>query len=101
MSPDGAVKYVFNDAAAITVFAWGVLEFSEGYYWANELNNALDILEHSLEFLIKCWNPAEQNGISKNRIVAQIGEPLPTDDHQFWTRPEKHVTARVIFFIED
>ena len=77
-SADGSSKFIFKDAASMTLLAWGVLEFSEGYHFANELTNALDIIEHGLNFWVKCWIPA--SGENVNSIVAHIAEEIKYKD---------------------
>ena len=48
------VKFNFPMASSVTVLAWGVLQFREGYVRAAELQNVLDSIRWPLDYFIKC-----------------------------------------------
>ena len=48
------VKFNFPMAGSVTLLAWGIIEFGEGYSAAGELSNALDSIKWPLDYLIKC-----------------------------------------------
>ena len=48
------VKFSFPMASAMTLLAWGMVEFSDGYKFAGEYQNGLNALKWGADYLIKC-----------------------------------------------
>ncbi|XP_057291486.1 uncharacterized protein LOC130614103 [Hydractinia symbiolongicarpus] len=71
------VKFTFPAASAITVLAWGMLEFEEGYKFADQYQQGLDAIKWATDFFIKCHT-------EKYKFWAQVGEGHI--DHASWGR---------------
>ena len=84
------VKFNFPQAASVTVLAWGILRFWDGYLQAGELDNVLDSIKWPLEYLLKCH-------VAPNKFYAQVGNGHL--DHAYWGRPEDMTMARPAYFI--
>jgi endoglucanase len=84
------VKFVFPMAAAMTVLAWGGVEYEEGFRQAGEWDNFLSTLRWGTDWLLKA-HPAP------NIFVGQIGEPLL--EHAQWAPPEKMLNHRRTFLL--
>ena len=84
------VKFNFPQAASVTVLAWGILRFWDGYVKAGELDNVLDSIKWPLEYLLKCH-------VAPNKFYAQVGNGQL--DHGYWGRPEDMTMARPAYFI--
>ena len=59
------MKFSFPMAATVTLLAWGMVEFSDGYKLAGEYRNGLDAIKWATDYFIKChtskWNFAKRN----------------------------------------
>ena len=84
------VKFNFPQAASVTVLAWGILSFWDGYVQAGELDNVLDSIKWPLEYLLKCH-------VAPNKFYAQVGNGHV--DHAYWGRPEDMTMDRPAYFI--
>lgn len=47
------MKYGFPLASTVTLLAWGMIEFEEGYRDAQEWSNALDNLKWGADYIVK------------------------------------------------
>lgn len=95
------MKYHMVAAAALTQFTWGVYQFPLGYALAGELDNVLNIVQHSLDYWIECWLPKNESiGRFEDQVVAQVG--LTALDHNItnWILPENAVDERPVFVIK-
>ena len=48
------VKFNFPGASAITMLAWGIVEFPDGYELAGEYGNGLQAIKWATDYFIKC-----------------------------------------------
>lgn len=48
------MKFSFPMAATVTLLAWGMVEFSDGYKLAGEYRNGLDAIKWATDYFIKC-----------------------------------------------
>lgn len=69
------VKFGFPLAGSITILAWGVLDYVDGYLAAGEYENGLDMLRWGLDYMIKTHT-------EPNVIWVNVGNG--TVDHSFW-----------------
>ncbi|XP_071959064.1 uncharacterized protein [Antedon mediterranea] len=73
------VKFGHPMAGAVTVLAWGLIEYKSGYEAAGELNNMYDCIKWATDYFLKCH-------INENEFYAQVGDGYI--DHAYWGRPE-------------
>ena len=86
------VKFNFPQAASVTVLAWGILSFWDGYVRAGELANVLDSIKWPLDYLIKCH-------VAPNKFYAQVGNGHL--DHAYWGSPEDMTMERPAYYISE
>ena len=84
------VKFVFPMAAAMTVLAWGGIEYGDGFRDAGEWNHFLSALRWGTDWLMKA-HPA------RDVFVGQIGEAVV--DHAVWAPPERMPVPRRTFLL--
>ncbi|KAK3143376.1 hypothetical protein QOZ80_4AG0299590 [Eleusine coracana subsp. coracana] len=85
------VKFGFPMAYAVTMLAWGVIEFEKEMVAANNLNRALDAIRWGTNYFIKAHT--EPNG-----LWVQVGDG--ESDHLCWERAEDMSTPRTAFKID-
>ena len=72
-------------AYAVTVIAWGVIQYEQAYKSAGQYNFALDAIKWGTDYFIKCHT-------SENEFYGQVGDG--DIDHRYWGRPEEMFMAR-------
>lgn len=85
------VKFGFPMASTITVLAWGMLDFKDGYKRAGQYDHGLKTLKWGTDYFINCHT-------SKYEFYGQVGEG--DLDHAFWGRPEEMTMKRTSFKID-
>jgi hypothetical protein len=83
------LKLNFPLAPTVSMLAWGMLEFKDGYTSASALTPAKQNLKIAADYLAGCYDTAAKT------YVGQIGDP--DIDHDYWGRPEQEKTARPTF----
>ncbi|ODM95900.1 Endoglucanase 1 [Orchesella cincta] len=73
------VKFGFPFASAMTMLAWGMADFKQGYVKAGQWEQAKDALRWGLDYMIKT-HP------EPNVLYVQVGDG--NRDHAYWGRPE-------------
>ena len=48
------VKFNFPQAFSMTMLAWGMIEFKDGYEYAGEYSNGLSAIKWGTQYLLKC-----------------------------------------------
>ena len=86
------VKFNFPQAASVTVLAWGILSFWDGYVRAGQLANVLDSIKWPLDYLLKCH-------VAPNKFYAQVGNG--DLDHAYWGSPEDMTMERPAYYISE
>lgn len=85
------VKFNFPHSFSVTVLAWGLIEFEDGYRAAGEYDNAIDSIKWATDYLIKCHT-------APNEFWGQVADGHV--DHAFWGRPEEYPASRPAFKID-
>jgi len=85
------VKFNFPQAAAMTMLAWGMVEFSKGYEIAGQHKYGLDTLRWGMDYLMKCHTKT-------NEFYGQVANG--GTDHAFWGRPEDITGERQCYKID-
>ncbi|CAL8072378.1 unnamed protein product [Orchesella dallaii] len=73
------VKFGFPFASSMSMLAWGMADFKEGYVKAGQWEQAKDALRWGLDYMIKI-HP------EPNVLYVQVGDG--NRDHAYWGRPE-------------
>jgi hypothetical protein len=73
------VKFMLPYGWSVTVLAWGLVAFPEGYQKSQQSFHALSTLRWAADFIIKCH-------VDDTVFVAQVGNG--TADHLLWRRAE-------------
>lgn len=82
------LKLNFPLASTVSYLAWGILEFSDGYNAAQQMQPAMDNLFAAVDYL-------KRSHIAPRKYVGQIGHP--DIDHNYWGRADQEHTARPAF----
>ncbi|XP_069940749.1 endoglucanase E-4 [Cherax quadricarinatus] len=85
------VKYGFPMSFTITMLAWGLIDFSDGYSKAGQTDYALEAIKWGTDYFIKCYT-------STNEFWGQVG--TGAIDHALWNRPENMTEERPSFKID-
>ncbi|KAL6651802.1 hypothetical protein ACP70R_010727 [Stipagrostis hirtigluma subsp. patula] len=85
------VKFGFPMAYAVTMLAWGVLEFEKEMVAANNLERALEAIRWGTNYFIKAHT-------EPNVLWVQVGDG--DSDHLCWERAEDMSTPRTAFKID-
>ncbi|RRT82265.1 hypothetical protein B296_00020388 [Ensete ventricosum] len=95
-----AIKFNFPMSFAMTMLSWSVIEYSDKYEAAGELDHVKGIIKWGTDYLLKTFNSSAD---IIDRIVAQIGFGMTSNsqvgqgdtskgpnpnDHHCWVRPE-------------
>lgn len=75
------MKFHFPLASSTTLLSWGILELSQGYKFAGELENALDQIEWIVRYFLKTTQDIEQNILYSQVQTSKV-------DYIYWGRPE-------------
>ena len=75
----GHMKFALPLASALTLMAWGGIEYREGYKRAAQWSHLLDTIRWGTDWIMKAH-------VSKGVLYAQVGDPQ--SDHSFWGRPK-------------
>ena len=84
------VKFGFPMASAMTVLAWGGIQFQGGYRAARELRQLHSAVRWGADYLIKCH-------VGHDELYGQVGRS--DIDHATFTRPEDKTGARPAYKI--
>ncbi len=79
------LKLNFPAAFAFTMLTWSVLEFSQSYVNAAQLDNARNVIRHATDFFVTCHH-------ADLAFTIQTGDP--DVDHSFWIPPEQITESR-------
>jgi endoglucanase len=85
------MKFNFPMASAVTLLAWGGLEYYQGYRKCGQWGWLLNNLKWADDYLIKCHT-------SPNEFYGQIG--IGMTDHKWWGSPEVFPNERPAFKID-
>lgn len=85
------VKFTFPLSAALTMLAWGGIEYGEGYTRSGQWEQLLATVRWGTDWLLKAHT-------APNELVAQVGDAVA--DHSYWGAPEKMTMARPAFKID-
>ncbi|XP_077288531.1 endoglucanase E-4-like isoform X2 [Arctopsyche grandis] len=85
------VKFVWTQAAASTMIAWGIHSAPLGYIKSGELSRGLDCLRWASDFLLKCH-------VAPEELYGQVGDFRI--DQKFWGRPEDMNMTRPAYKID-
>lgn len=85
------VKFGLPAASSLTLLAWSVLEYREGYEKSGQLAYMLDSLRWEADFIVKCHT-------APNEFYGQVGGGEL--DHRWWGAPEVLQMARPAFKID-
>ncbi len=77
------VKFVFPMAGAMTMLAWGLIEYKDGYVQSNQYDEALDALKWGTDWLLKAHETDSQGTTA---FWMQVGDG--DADHSVWALPE-------------
>ncbi|CAK8690292.1 unnamed protein product [Clavelina lepadiformis] len=86
------VKYGFPTASAMTLLAWGFLEFKEAYDAAWQTHFLKEALKWGADYFIKAH-------ISRNQLIAQVGDS--NLENSFWLRPQDMNVRRPCYSISE
>jgi hypothetical protein len=78
------VKFVFPMAASLSMLAWGLIEYKNGYIQSNQYDEALDTLKWGVDWLLKAH---ETDNLGTQAFWAQVGDG--NVDHSTWLPPEQ------------
>ena len=84
------VKFAFPQAAALTLLAWGGIEYPDGYNIAGQWNHLASTVRWGTDWLLKAHTGPRE-------FFAQVGEAAV--DHALWAPPEKMRMPRRSFRI--
>lgn len=85
------VKFAFPMAAAMTLLAWGGIEYPMGFHRANQWKYLLSTVRWGTDWLLKAQTGPEE-------MYVQVGEGAI--DHLEWTPPERMRSLRRSFKID-
>ena len=85
------MKFNFPMASAVTLLAWGGLEFYEGYHTCGQWGWLLENIKWVTEYFIKCHT-------APNEFYGQVGQGMI--DHKWWGAPEVFPNPRPAFKID-
>jgi endoglucanase len=85
------MKFALPLASALTLLAWGGIEYRRGYERAGQWSHLLDTIRWGTDWIMKAH-------VSKNVFYAQVGDPR--SDHSFWGPPEAMKMKRPTFKID-
>ena len=54
------VKFGFPMASSVTVLAWGMIEFEDGYEKAGQMDYARESLKWATDYILKCHTAADE-----------------------------------------
>jgi len=74
------VKFNFPQASALTLLAWGALEWKDGYKQAGQWEYMKDLLKWGMDYFVKCHT-------GDNVLYGQVGNG--SLDHGAWVPPEE------------
>lgn len=86
-----AIKFNFPQSFAITMLSWSVIEYSEKYEAAGELNHVKDIIKWGTDYFLKTFNSTSDK---IDKMASQVGSgdtsggSTTPNDHYCWMRPE-------------
>nr|XP_026695441.1 endoglucanase 13-like [Ciona intestinalis]XP_026695442.1 endoglucanase 13-like [Ciona intestinalis] len=86
------VKYGFPTASAMTMLAWGYLEFPDAYDESGETRYLREALKWGTDYFIKAH-------VSSNKFVGQVG--LSDLENSFWLRPQDMTVDRPCYNVTD
>lgn len=79
------VKFGYPMAYTVTVLAWGLLSYREGYETAGQVEYAEAAIRWGTDYFLKAHS-------ASMTLYGQVGEGQP--DHSYWGRPEEMTMAR-------
>ncbi|WP_309380989.1 glycoside hydrolase family 9 protein [Cerasicoccus frondis] len=79
------VKFALPMSASLTLLAWGIEEYEQGYADSGQLDEALDTIRWGTDWLMKAHPSA-------NEFYAQVGDGHV--DHSYWGPPESMTMNR-------
>ena len=85
------MKFALPLASALTLIAWGAIEYRGGYERAAQWSHLLDVIRWGADWIMKAH-------ASERVFYAQVGEPR--SDHSFWGPPEAMKMNRPAFKID-
>ncbi len=85
------IKFAFPMCGALTMLAWGGIEYREGYEAAGQWQTLLDTVRWGTDWLIKAHTGPDE-------LFVQVGEGQP--DHDFWGPAEEMTMLRRSFKID-
>ncbi len=85
------MKFALPLASALTLLAWGGIEYGAGYERAAQWPHLLDAIRWGTDWIIKAH-------VSDGVFYGQVGDPR--SDHSFWGPPEAMTMARPAFKID-
>jgi hypothetical protein len=81
------VKFNLPMSYSATMLAWSMLEFPEGYQFANSLEYGKEQVKYALDYFLNCYNGGQNPDSPADDVVYyQVGDPHK--DHAFWGPPE-------------
>lgn len=86
------VKFGYPMASALTVLAWGAVEYGEAYKAAGEMANMRAAVKWGTDYFLKAH-------VAPNEFYGQVG--LGDLDHAYWGRPEDMTMARPAYKITE
>jgi len=84
------VKFGFPMAYAMTVLAWGAIDYEDAYTKAGELTNVRDAIKWGTDYFIKAHT-------KDTEFYGQVGKG--SEDHASWGRPEDWTAKRPAYKI--
>ena len=85
------MKFALPLASALTLMAWGGIEYRGGYERAAQWSHLLDTIRWGTDWIMKAH-------ASEDVFYAQVGDPR--SDHSFWGPPEAMKMKRPAFKID-
>ncbi|EGJ33758.1 MULTISPECIES: glycoside hydrolase family 9 protein [Moorena] len=90
------VKFGFPMAAAMTMLAWGAIEYEDAYQHMGQWDEALDAIKWGTDYILKA-HITDSNGQTEE-FWAQVGSG--DIDHSFWGPPETMTMVRPAYKID-
>lgn len=93
------MKYALPMASAMTMLAWGVVEYESAYEYANQLDQVLDAIKWGTDWLLKAHETSNSSGkLETVRLWGQVGRT--NTDHNTWDDDQHIAMPRPAYYID-
>ena len=92
------VKFGFPTASAMTMLAWGVNAFEDGYKQVGQHDEALDAIRWGTDYILKAYDDKGTESTADDVFYGHVGDEKTSN--AFWGAPEAMPMARPAYKID-